>query len=185
MCECVFFSSFFFSFAFSFFIFLSFVFVFVIFFQFLFFVFVIFFSRFRHFPPFSPPRFCFLLFLTQPRQPPPSPLHACIACTSFARRFVPYSRVSVKSETTTTSSPPQAFAGRDEGVLHSVLEDIREWRVSSTLVDDPKHGEQTLQIRAVYSTAVYSTYVYIYLVYTWYATALLLSNKFTLDWLER
>lgn len=31
--------------------------------------------------------------------------------------------------------------GRDEGVLPSVLEDIREGRVSSTLVDDPKEGE--------------------------------------------
>lgn len=35
------------------------------------------------------------------------------------------------------------FAAQDEGVLHSILEDIREWRVSSTLVDDPIDGKQT------------------------------------------
>eukprot|EP00904_Undaria_pinnatifida_P002001 jgi/Undpi1/11801/HiC_scaffold_4.g01500.m1 len=58
----------------------------------------------------------------------------------------PESRVTVKSETATASSPPQGLVGQDEGVLHSVLEDIREWRVSSTLVDDPKHGKSFLRV---------------------------------------
>lgn len=39
--------------------------------------------------------------------------------------------------------PDVGFGSQDEGVLHSVLEDIREWRVSSTLVDDPIDGEGT------------------------------------------
>ncbi|CAN0028519.1 unnamed protein product, partial [Laminaria digitata] len=68
------------------------------------------------------------------------------AAPAPATAKLPESRVSVKSETATTSSPPQGFVGQDEGVLHSVLEDIREWRVSSTLVDDPKHGKSFLRV---------------------------------------
>lgn len=40
--------------------------------------------------------------------------------------------------------PEGGFATQDEGVLHTILEDIREWRVSSTLVDDPNDGEKTV-----------------------------------------
>lgn len=36
--------------------------------------------------------------------------------------------------------PQQASAGQEEGVLHSVLEDLLEGRVTSTLVDNPVHG---------------------------------------------
>lgn len=36
--------------------------------------------------------------------------------------------------------PQQASAGQEEGVLHSVLEDLLEGRVASTLVNNPVHG---------------------------------------------
>lgn len=46
------------------------------------------------------------------------------------------------------SASPQAGSGggsavlmHEDSVLHSVLDDIRDWRVSSTLVDDPKKGK--------------------------------------------
>lgn len=36
--------------------------------------------------------------------------------------------------------PQQPSAGQEEGVLHSVLEDLLEGRVTSTLVDNAVHG---------------------------------------------
>lgn len=45
------------------------------------------------------------------------------------------------AESGAVAAPKQASTGQHEGVLHSVLEDIREWRVSSTIVHDPKQGE--------------------------------------------
>lgn len=55
-----------------------------------------------------------------------------------------------------SSSAALVGAEQDEGVLHSVLQDIKEWRVSSTVVDDPSEGERIdprSPYRTVYSTA--------------------------------
>ena len=49
--------------------------------------------------------------------------------------------ISSSTRAPASSSAP-ALVGQDEGVLHSVLQDIREWRVSSTVVDDPSEGER-------------------------------------------
>ncbi|CAM9845366.1 unnamed protein product, partial [Hapterophycus canaliculatus] len=50
-------------------------------------------------------------------------------------------RSTASSPVSSNGATPPAFAGQDEGVLHSVLQDIREWRVSSTVVDDPNQGK--------------------------------------------
>ncbi|CAM9936626.1 unnamed protein product, partial [Ascophyllum nodosum] len=42
--------------------------------------------------------------------------------------------------------PQEAFAGQEEGILHSVLEDLLEGRVSSTLVHNLAHGKSYLRV---------------------------------------
>lgn len=48
----------------------------------------------------------------------------------------------------------QGSHGQDEGVLKSVLEDIRAWRVSSTLVDDPHEGQELVPVSRIQTSSL-------------------------------
>ena len=50
--------------------------------------------------------------------------------------------------------PQEAFAGQEEGILHSVLEDLLEGRVSSTLVHNLAHGKSITPVQVLIGPSV-------------------------------